>query len=153
MAPGARAVTVHDVADAYTPYVRGALGALPLTERRVLVALLRSPDPLRMTVVAAETRMEPRVTSVALGRLRRRGGLVSRLSLGIWHFADPWMAMTYRAWRWRSDMGRITAGIPGWEKLLADAPTMLARRLAEARAEIDRLIDEAEEGQWAKRRR
>lgn len=65
--------------DEHTQYFRQCLETLPLSERRVFLALADLWEPASTSEVASRARMDVRITSVMLGRLVEKGA-VSRSS-------------------------------------------------------------------------
>ena len=103
--------------DDLTPYYRQKITSLPVQQRRVVCTLARHGEaPMNSTLIARESRMEPRAASTALTRLNTKG-MVCHANRR-WTLADPWLGTWYRIRR--GDITTIPNGPPPVEPSLTD---------------------------------
>ena len=104
-----------------TPYYRQQMTALPTQQRRVVCALARGGAlPMSSSLIARESRMEPRAAATALTRLKAKG-IVTHADCK-WNLADAWLGAWYRARR--GDTTAIPVQTPPVQPSLPDALLM-----------------------------
>ena len=109
------------IIDDLTPYYRRRMESLPIQQRRVVCALGRNgTSPINSTLIARESRMEPRAAATALSRLKQKG-IVSHVNRR-WALTDPWLGAWYRLRN--GDMTRIPTETPPIKPCLHDALLM-----------------------------
>ena len=121
---------IAEILDEYTPHGRSRMSGVPLTERRILAALLSAPEPVKLKDLAAAAHARESGIRHELTRLSHRRGYCRKVGRGLWTYTDPWLAMWYRARRAKPgalETEKITAGVADLERILADAPAMLQK--------------------------
>ena len=80
--------------DDLTPYYRRQLSFLSAQQRKVLCCLARNGTHLNSTQIAKESRLDPRISSMALTRLKKKGYVNHHNR--VWELSDPWLGFWYR---------------------------------------------------------
>lgn len=85
---------IMSVMDSLTPYYKNIMESLPAQQRKVICSVARYIIPINSTLISKESRLDPRIASTALTRLKRKGLLTHNHRL--WELSDPWLGVWYR---------------------------------------------------------
>ena len=93
--------TILSLMDELTPYYRRKMSAVSAQQRRVICVLARNGVPMNSTRIAKDSRLDPRVSSMALTRLKKKGYVKHQNRQ--WELSDPWFGVWYRLRRGSAD--------------------------------------------------